>query len=95
MKLKTQKIICFIPIINLIVLFIWVFSYHNKKISLTHFLKVLAMMFLSMLILSIPRIVISVVFESKLLNDILLLASIYIIPLVLGLISIWDQRKRQ
>ncbi len=56
MKIKTQKILKFIPIANFIILFIWIGAYYKHVTKPSRFIKNLLKMFLAVILITIPRI---------------------------------------
>lgn len=58
MRIKTQKILRFIPIVNFVTMFCWIYNCYKYHAKISVFLKYLMLMFLSMFALIIPEIII-------------------------------------
>ena len=93
-SLRTQKIIMFIPVINIFVLFIWLYNYSkfpsNSKIFIKSLLYVFAV-FIPMGI--IHSILFNILSEYKIATTILNFIVIYYIPLAVGYVLIKYQEK--
>ena len=58
MSIKTQKILRFIPIVNLVTMFCWVYNCYKYHVRISAFLKYLVLLFGTMIIVVIPEIII-------------------------------------
>ncbi len=93
MSIKTQKIIRFIPIINIITLFCWISMCAKKVTTIGFFIKQLLKMFFWFLLVSVPRIVVSFVFNNPQLDMALTWISIYFYFFAMAWISVEAQEK--
>ena len=91
MLIRVQKIISFIPVLNFFVVLYWSLFCLKRAIAPIRFAKKLFMMFLWLLLITIPRIVLSRVFQSDILDKVTWIISIYLIPVGLSWIAIKDQ----
>ena len=93
MSIKSQKIINFIPIINIAIMFVWISFYFKNVMKMKRFLKNVLIIFLGMIIVNIPRIVLNNFIQSDIIQIIVYCVSIYLTLFVIARIAIWDQEK--
>ena len=73
MSIKSQKIVSFIPIVNIVIMFMWISFYFKNVMKMTRFLKNVLIIFLGMIIVNIPRIVLNNFIHSDIINIIIFL----------------------
>lgn len=84
-NIKTQKIILFIPYINVLILFFWLYNYYILQVENKVFFKSLMILFFRIFIFVIPQIILSKILgENSQINNIISKILIYIIPLSFG-----------
>lgn len=93
MSIKTQKILRFIPIINIITYYYWLRLCFKKPVRMKTFLADLLRIFLGILIITIIRIVISRILKSETIDLIVTNISIYFYLLVIAWFSVRAQEK--
>lgn len=86
MTLKKQKILKFIPIIQLITVFFWLKYYLTAKKPWSDFAKALLKIFAVLLFIHIPRMILHFVFENDILDNVLYFVSLY--PTFFGIAAI-------
>ena len=86
MTLKKQKILKFIPIIQLITVFYWLKYYLTKKIPWSEFAKALLKIFAVLLFIHIPRMILHFVFMNDILDNVLYYVSLY--PTFFGIAAV-------
>ena len=92
MSIKVQKIIKYIPYINLFLLFVWLFEYSRRSNEGNMgFVKKFMLGAVMAIVINIPRILLSFIIDSVIINAILLHLSIYASSLVICSIAIKDQ----
>ncbi len=95
MSIKMQKIIRFIPVVNLITLIFLFKAYYCKPLKDTNFIKVMLMMFGVILAANLPRMVFHLMFENIVLNNIMYPVSLYVTLLGLSCIAVREQEIQQ
>ena len=90
---EKQNVLKYIPIIQLITIFYWIKGYVSNNLKWKDFAKSFFLMFFVMLLIHIPRMIISFVFENEMLNDLLFNISLYPTFLGVSLIAVADQKK--
>lgn len=93
MNIKIQKIIKFIPVFNYLILFVWLLSYMRGNYNFSRFIKKSVTALFLVIVLTIPRIVLSTTFQEPLLDSIAFYISAYLIPYVLSSFFIKDQEE--
>ena len=93
MSIKVQKIILFIPIVNFVSMFCFLGMCFKRGIAFKEYLIVLLKMFGAVILLTIPRIIVSFAWENYIANQILLWVTVYCYFFVLALIAIQAQEK--
>lgn len=93
MKIKTQKILKFIPIANFIILFIWIGAYYKHVTKPSRFIKNLLKMFLAVILITIPRIAAYKIGAPEFVLQLLLYICTYLSMLIMAMIAIKDQEK--
>lgn len=78
MSIKTQKILQFIPIFNIIILYFWVKLLFEKSINMRESFKDFLKTCLFFFVITIARILCLFVFENKVLNIVVTLIYIYL-----------------
>ena len=92
--IKIQKIISFIPLLNLFILFIWVYNSMVLKVKQKVFFKSLFVTCSTMIVFAIPFIIMSyVIGEDSSIYTIAFYFSEYLIPLAIGWELIIFQEK--
>ena len=95
MSIETQKIIRFIPIVNLITLVFLCIKYLSKPLKDTNFFKVMFIMAGIGIGVNIPRIILALVFENMILNNITYCITLYAMTLWLSWIAVAEQEKME
>ena len=90
---EKQNVLKYIPIIQLITIFYWIKGYASNNLKWKDFAKSFFLMLFVMLLIHIPRMILSFVFENIILNDILFYISLYPTFSGLSLIAVADQKK--
>ena len=93
MSIKSQKILRFIPIVNILTMFAWIRVCSVKSIKPFDFLIELLKMFSLFFIITIIRIACSFIFKNEQLDHIVLYISIYFYFLSMAWISVRAQEK--
>lgn len=89
--MKVQKILTFIPIVNLFLIFYWIFYKGNKLRTSNRDIRYSLFKFMILaILLNIPRIFISLL-ENELIDIICLCISVYLIGIVAGFVVIKAQ----
>lgn len=92
MSIQKQKVLRFIPIVNFFVcVFSWLKMYRVKNIKQADFLRAMLIMFLVMLLLTLPRIILSVVFKNDMLDSIVFYISLYFYLFGISAVAVADQ----
>ena len=86
MTLKKQKILKFIPIIQLITVFYWLKCYLTNKIPWSDFAKALLKIFAVILFIHIPRMILHFVFVNDILDNVFYYVSLY--PTFFGIATV-------
>lgn len=96
MKTKMQRVIMFVPYVNLSLIFVWLYYYikNPNQTSRTLIVKYFIGGTIACLI-HVPRILLSLVIDNNAINMALLHISIYVSSLFLCSIAINDQIKQQ
>lgn len=93
-SVHTQKIIKYIPFLNCLILFIWLFNCNRMKIDYMVFLKSLLLIFATSIPLAILQIILSkMLIEFLAVQHVLNGIFIYLIPFVVGSALIKYQEK--
>lgn len=95
MTLKKQKILKFIPIIQLITVFYWLKYYLTKKIPWSDFAKALLKIFAVLLFIHIPRMILHFVFANDILDNVLYYVSLYPTFLGIAAVVVADQDRHE
>lgn len=93
MSIKMQKIIRFIPIINMITMFCWIKACSIYSIKPSWFLKELLKMFLGFIIITVIRIFITYTWQNDFIDGIATIIAGYFYFLVMALVSVRAQEK--
>ena len=93
-SIKTQKILTFIPLVNTIVLFIWI---HNYRVSINKakiFAKSLLVMYISTIPLAILYgVLLNLFLDQEAISLVINCFAIYLIPFSLSSSLVWFQKK--
>ena len=93
MLMKIQKILMFIPVINIITVFIWIFmSFKYKETAKSNYATSFKMA-LAAILVNIPRMILSLVFKNDTLDMIAFWVSAYILFFLISLIAVKAQEK--
>lgn len=93
MTIDKQKILKFIPIIQLITVFYWLKYYLTKKIPWSDFAKALLKIFAVLLFIHITRMILHFVFVNDILDNVLYYVSLYPTFLGIAAVVVADQEK--
>ncbi len=93
MSMETQKILRFIPIINMITMFCWIGLCFKKSIRQLDYFKSLLKMFAYLLLITVVRIAISFIFKNEFLDQIVFYISIYFYFFSISWVSVQAQEK--
>ena len=93
-SLHTQHIMMYLPFINALILFVWLFNYHNSERRLKVFGKSLIIIFCVTIPMGVLHILFSKIFaEFSIVLTVSNYLFIYLIPFVLGYALIKYQEK--
>lgn len=95
MTIKAKKILLFIPLANIIVFFHWIFLYIKNDWPKKTFYIRLIQMLLIVLLMNIPRIIISKTTTSEIILSLTFYLTVYIIPILIGYIAIKDELSKK
>lgn len=90
-SIKTQKILMFIPFVNALIWFIWLYNCIKMKVSTAAFMKSLLRMFAVIIPLAMVQLVLSKVFPDT--SDILGYIMMYLAPLSMAFCLIRFQER--
>lgn len=93
MTIKTQKIIRFIPIINLITVIFWIKKIFDKKLSVNYCFKTMFKAFAMIMIVAIVEIIFSSIVDVLWLTSIVSMVEVYLYSLILSFIFVDEQEK--
>ena len=93
MSIKAQKIIRFIPMVNLITVIFWIKLVLDQNIAVNRTFKPMIKVFLSVIVILIPRVIIAKVVDSFLIDTIAFYLSTYLVDLAIAFIFVDDQIK--
>ena len=95
MTLKTQKIIMYIPIVQIITFFCWLMYYYKKNLKKSDFFKTLFLIIGWVVVITIPRIILNAIFKNETLDNIVFYIFLY--PTLFGIsyIAVADQEKHE
>ena len=93
MSIKIQKIIRFIPIVNLLTVVFWIRLVVKQNQAVNRIFKPMIKVFVSVIVILIPRIIIAKTVDSYLINMIALYISTYLVDVVMAFIFVDDQVK--
>jgi hypothetical protein len=93
MTIQSKKIISFFPLVNIIVIILWIRFYSRNGLSHVHFFKNLIKIFLVLVLLHIPRIILRFVGVSDTIQQILAFASFYLTFVTWAFLAIRDEKK--
>ena len=93
MSIKTQKIIQFIPIINILTVFIWLNMCMKKGREKVSYYKNLIKMFVGVIVIAITRFISTLVIKNDIIDSILTYVFIYLFFLWISFVSVNAQQK--
>lgn len=94
LTIRSQKIILFIPIINYVIIFIWLYNYSQTTKNIKVFIKSLLMTFTLVFCLAVIYMILEKLFADVYIIDRCLDVSLqYLFPLVVGGVLIRCQEK--
>ena len=93
MSIKTQKIIQFIPIINILTVFIWLNMCMKKGREKVSYYKNLIKMFVGVFVIAITRFMSTLVIKNDIIDSILTYVFIYLFFLWISFVSVNAQQK--
>ena len=93
MSIVTQKKIKYIPIINFIIMFIWMNKYFQYKTKITSYLRTLLKMFGGLLLMHIPRMILFYLGTPDIILSVLLWISIYFSFFWIAHVAIKDEER--
>ena len=93
MSIKAQKIIRFIPMVNLLTVIFWIKLVLDQKIAVNRIFKPMIKVFLSVIVILIPRVIIAKVVDSFWIDTIAFYLSTYLVDLAIAFIFVDDQIK--
>lgn len=93
MSIKAQKIIRFIPMVNLITVIFWIKLVLDQNIAVNRTFKPMIKVFLSVIVILIPRVIIAKVVDSFWIDMIAFYLSTYLVDLAIAFIFVDDQIK--
>ena len=93
-SIRTQKIIKYIPFLNCLILFIWLFNCNHMKTDYMVFLKSLLLIFATSIPLAVLQIILSkMLIEFIVIQQVLNAIFMYLIPFAIGSVLIKYQEK--
>ncbi len=95
MTIKTQKVIKYIPIVQLLTVFCWLRYYSINYLKWSDFAKALFKMMGVFLLINIPRIIVNRIFNNDILDNILYIIAIYPSFFAVASIVVADQEKHE
>ena len=95
MSIQTQKIIRFIPIVNLITLVLLCIKYLSKPLKDTNFFKVMLIMAGIVIGVNIPRMILVLIFDNVTLSHITYCISLYATTLGISWVAVAEQEKME
>ena len=93
MSTKTQKIIRFIPILNIWCVICWFRACFKHKMKMSSYLLDLVKLFALMLGITVVRMVISFAFKNEQVDNIVLYISVYFYLLSMAFVSVMAQER--
>ena len=93
MNLKIQKIIMFIPIVNIVTYFCWLSLASKSLIPLSKRIITILKMFLGIFIITLLRLPIMLTCENEIVNNIALAISLYLYFFVMAYVAVDAQKK--
>ena len=93
MSIETQKKIKYIPIINFIIMFIWMNKYFQYKTKITSYLRTLLKIIGGFLLIHIPRMILFYLGTPDIILSVWLWISIYFTFLWIAQVAIRDEER--
>lgn len=93
MSIEKQKIIRFIPMVNLITVAFWIELVLKQKLPVNYIMKPIIKVFISIIVILIPRIIIAKTVDSHLIDMIAFYVSAYLMSLVMAFVFVGEQIK--
>ncbi len=91
MKIKTQKILRFIPIVNFVIMFIWIGMYFKYSTKQSQFIINLLKMFAGIITINIPRFIINKLDGEEILIQLAYYMTVYLTFFWIAYIAVKDQ----
>ena len=95
MTLKKQKIVRYIPIIQIIPFFCWGGYYRKNNLKYSDFFKASLKMVAFLLVVNIPRMMLHFIFKNDLLDSVIYYISIYPCFWGVATIAVLDQEQHE
>jgi len=93
MSLKVQRVIRFIPIVNMITVFCWFNLCFKKSITMSFYLKNLLKIFAMVIVITVIRMVVSLGFQNEVVDIVLTVISIYFYFFSMAWVSVSAQES--
>ena len=91
MSLKIQKILIFVPIVNIFFMFFFIYFYLKNGLPMLRFLKNIFKVFGLLILVNLPRMILDIFFQIH--SDILFWITAYLCFLSFGLVLLKDEEK--
>jgi len=91
MSIKKQRIILFIPILNLLNAFFWIYACSKYNVGIFQFIKRVAFVFLLLFVVSIPEIIIDNICEISIICSIADFVFLYLRLFLISLVAVKHQ----
>lgn len=95
MTLKNQKIIKYVPIAQLVTIFCWIGYYRKNGLKYSFFLKTFLKMVAFFLVMTIPRMILHLIFKNDVLDNTLYYILLYPTFLGIATIAVADQERHE
>lgn len=92
-SVETQKTLKWIPIANVAPLFCWMVACAHNAYKMWDFIKALFKAFLCIFIIQLPRVILLVNYDNKLINQLTLYISLYLMFWAVSWVAINFQEK--
>lgn len=93
MYIKIQKILMFIPMINIFTVHCWIFLALKKRARISRCLKKIFIMLGLVILVTIPRFLAQALCDNDIVVNIVNHASLYATPFVMAYVAVKDQEK--
>lgn len=88
MSIKKQKRLLFLPVVNFIIPFIWLYKCFHNKITMGCFFKKAIIMVIGMMVVSFARVLLSYIIDNAVVKTIVYLVDIYLCFLIMAKVSL-------